>query len=179
MSFKRLAAAMLALMIAVPADAATLDFNFSFTGTFQSEGLVTGIIRGLTDNATSSASSVEVLTAAGGFGMGEYVLPTSIVIYNTFTVTSGAITDWAFSAFEGGSVPSNNCCSLAFFSQSFLRSSSAAGLSPNRSLTVLTEVPGLAFTPAVSAVPLPAGGWLLLTGLAGVAALKRRKQIAA
>lgn len=30
-----------------------------------------------------------------------------------------------------------------------------------------------------AAVPLPAGGWLLLTGLAGIAGLKRRKQRAA
>jgi hypothetical protein len=41
------------------------------------------------------------------------------------------------------------------------------------------EVWAVAVAPTVPAVPLPAGGLLLLSGLAGVAALKRRKKLTA
>jgi hypothetical protein len=91
------------LMAMTQAGAATLNFNFSFTGN-TSDGLeagtVTGEIFGLTDNATSSPTSVEILsyttpTGASSFPSAPFtVTPANYatIFSTTFTVTAGQIT---------------------------------------------------------------------------------------
>ncbi|MEM8806877.1 MAG: hypothetical protein AAGF01_12690 [Cyanobacteria bacterium P01_G01_bin.38] len=78
-----------------------VDFDFSFTNFIEDEfgvesGIVTGRVRGLTDNATGPATSVEVLSHTFGFGVGEYVGSPS---RNTWTLQSGMITSYSFLSF--------------------------------------------------------------------------------
>jgi hypothetical protein len=85
--------ALTAMAVPEAATAATLNFNFDFTSVNGSGGEITGIVRGLNDNATGSASSVQVLSNTAGFGLGEYAgNPTQ----NTFTVANGRVISATF-----------------------------------------------------------------------------------
>jgi hypothetical protein len=77
------------------ATAATLNFNFDFSNLAGFNGEITGIVRGLNDNATGPASSVEVLSNTAGFGLGEYV---GNPAQNTFTVANGRVISATFTA---------------------------------------------------------------------------------
>lgn len=69
-----------------------IDFTFSFADSFENT-MVTGIIRGLVDDtADQAASSVEIVSSSGGFGVGE---PTN----NAWTVVNGGISDYIFLSF--------------------------------------------------------------------------------
>ncbi len=182
---KHVIAAGLLLLSSMSAQASTLDFNFSFTNTANTGGVVTGIVRGLTDNATSAATSVEVFTNTDGFGIGEYIgVPTN----NSFTVVAGVITNVEFDVF--GIVnsttfdfltPAEQLDFLGFFdiTIAFLIDGNGpvrAGLAMREDSVTLGVLPiNLTFTPAVAAVPLPAGAVLLLTGLGGLAVVRRRR----
>lgn len=170
-----LGAAAIGLGCAVtPAEAATLDFNFSFTNDATTGGgTVTGIVRGLTDNATSAATSVEVLTntsSLGSFGIGEYIGNPTV---NSFTLSSGVITSAGFTSVGVlNTSPAVTDSSLGFFFN-FPNAPRGAGLAKNRGGFNLNPNAGLTFTPATP-VPTPA----LLPGLIGLgaAALRKRKQ---
>lgn len=152
--------------------ASTLDFFFSFNNTGYGGGSVTGIIRGLQDNATSAATSVEVLTHTGGFGTGEYI---GAPQYNTFTLSAGILTEFEFlSRGALNTSPAVTCCAL-FLGGNTQTGIFSAGLSDFSFTIIPTDDTGLAITP----VPLPASLPLLLIGVAGAAALKRRKKVAA
>lgn len=79
-----------------PANADLIDFDFSFTNSANDGGTVTGIVRGLMDDATSSAASVEVLSNSTGFGIGEYVGSPSD---NIWVVAAGMLVEFDFLAF--------------------------------------------------------------------------------
>ena len=72
--------------------AATLSFSFSFINYYDG-GTVTGIVRGLTDNSTSAATSVEILTNPYNYGIGEFV---GHPVSNSWTVANGQITVFSF-----------------------------------------------------------------------------------
>src|SRR5262249_10889541 len=81
-----------------------LDFNFSFTsdGTDAGNvsGTVKGVIEGLSDNATSAATHVIVNRYPAVLGLGisapfDAVLNADTIDFNTFTVSSGVLTDTA------------------------------------------------------------------------------------
>lgn len=93
---KRILAAVIFALSSLAAHATTLDFNFTFINAVNGGGTVTGIVRGLVDNATVAATSVEVLTNTDGFGIGEYV---GDPIANSFTVSSGVVTAFDFSSY--------------------------------------------------------------------------------
>jgi len=155
-----------------PAEAATLDFNFSFTNVANGGGTVTGIVSGLTDNATSAATSLKVLTNTAGFGIGEYV---GNPLSNSFTVSAGSITSATFVAFGlGNNPPAVTGSSLALNLNSPLYKN-ITGLSNTSGSIVVSPNTGLSFTPVTppTAVPTPA----LLPGLLGLgaAALRKRK----
>ena len=59
------------IVTGAPTQAATLDFSFSFANAAYDGGIITGYFRGLTDNATGSATSVEVVSNSSGFGVGD------------------------------------------------------------------------------------------------------------
>ncbi len=187
--FKTLMAAAVALcsICATQSVAATLSFSFSFGNERQSAGsIVTGIVSGLNDNATGAASSVTVTSNTAGFGLGEYVGNPK---YNSFTVAGGRITSFEFAVFgEKNAAPDVTCCNLGL--------SSNSGSDPIYFGAGLDNIPGtvsynygtdnngtvlgLSFTPIppITAVPLPAAGWLLLASLGGLSALRRGKRAA-
>lgn len=157
------------LSAAAAAQASTLDFNFTFTNSANGGGTVFGIIRGLHDNATGAAASVEIISNTAGFGVGEYV-PTSFA--NSFSVLSGSMVVAVFDSYgQFNTPPAVTCCSLFIYTTP---NGSLAGLSNVNTSVPLASDTGLIFTPAT--VPLPAGLPLLATGLAGFTALRMRKK---
>jgi len=165
------------------ANATSLDFNFSFTNVAEGGEDVFGIIRGLSDVATSQqASSVEILTTTGGetadgYGVGEYI---GNAFRNSFVVVGGQITSADFGSSCFFSCPGGILTpSIAFqyfvgefgtSSVAVLTGGGAPMFSLERTLITFTAVSAVQPSP----IPLPAGGLLLLTGLAGIAALRRR-----
>ena len=179
MKFKTLVAAAFASTLVIastPVYASTLSFDFTFTDVANGAGVVTGIISGLMDNATSSATSVQVISTTGGFGTGEYVGTPTV---NTFTVSSGVITSFAFLDFgSSNAAPAVSCCSLA------LGYSGSNGLS-DFPLSIMfgemqlgTNNGPISFAPI--GTPLPATLPLFASGLAALGLLGwRRKRKAA
>ena len=156
-----------------PANA--LTYHFSFTNALLNQsGVVEGFIRGLTDNATSAATSVEVTSNGDGYGVGEYIGNPSA---NSFTVAAGAIEAINFRS-DGAlnSAPDVTCCVL------FISAPNRAVLwgtpSPQQALLRFVNTP-LELT-VVSETPLPAALPLFATGLGALGLLGwRRKRKAA
>jgi hypothetical protein len=156
--------ASLGMEVVLPRAAMALSFNFSFTNnTYNGGGTVTGIVEGLTDNATSAATSIQVLNNTAGFGIGEYIgNPRS----NSWTVLGGSIQSYNFLSFGiYNSSPAVTDSTLFFFSDSYR---SFAGLA--NSPTGVYNSPEPAFT----AVPVPAPA--LLPGLVGMSLAFLRKR---
>jgi len=157
---KRLALAFAALMFSATAQAALLDFTFTFTnrwnpadpllGQQSGTGVVTGIVRGLTDNATSAASSVEILSNTEGYGLGEYV---GDPIFNTWTLTNGVLTNFFFLS-EGEDNNSGVTTSSLVLDGSPI-DEIAAGLTNNPGLTNRGQGTGLEFTLVTTQTPIP------------------------
>jgi hypothetical protein len=81
--------------------AIAIDFNFSFKNALNDAGTVTGVIRGL-EEGSGAATSVEVLTNTGGYGLGEYVgNPTN----NFWTVLGGNLVAFNFTSFGSRNTP--------------------------------------------------------------------------
>jgi hypothetical protein len=156
----------------LPRAAMALSFNFSFTSIvspFNGAGSVTGIIEGLTDNSTSAATSVRVLSNTAGFGIGEYI---GITSNNSWTVLGGALQSYNFDSFG-----QNNFSPAVTDSALYLSNSGAfspgtyAGLTNSPDTNYINSNSGLTF----AAVPVPAPA--LLPGLVGMSlALLRKRQ---
>lgn len=149
--------------------ASALDFTFSFNNTVKDGGTVTGIVRGLTDNSTSAATSLEVLTNTAGFGIGEYIGNPDL---NSFTLSAGAITSAVFVSFgfqNTSPAVTGSSLELALNDPFY---GNFTGLDDNPFLIRVKENTGLTFTPATP-IPTPA----LLPGLLGmgIAAWRKRK----
>lgn len=170
MTLKTLAAAVcLSIAGANTASATPVDFNFSFTdGTNTIKGLIEGLD---SDGLGQAASAITV------FGVADtYVLASSDLISNSFDV-SGSVIDSSTASASG--FTDTGSFFLDFVLQGTLPFFGADedSLQSNNQVALVTAS-SIDFTP-VAAVPLPAGGLLLLSAFGGVAALKRRKKRAA
>ncbi|MCV3272092.1 VPLPA-CTERM sorting domain-containing protein [Roseobacter sinensis] len=178
-------AAALAVFTATSGLAATLDFTFSFAS---GDKAVTGRVEGLIDNATSEATRVTIESnlfassiGAPDLGLGEYIADgTSVYDANSFTVANGEI---IFATFGGVGTGFNE---LAFAfdppnsNTGGIWESFWLGVGPIGILSVRIEFsPVSGDNPPVSAIPLPAGGFLLIAGLAGLGAVRARRRTAA
>ena len=172
------AAAAVLMTLASGASALTFQFSFFDQKSGSTGVIVEGLIAGLTDNATTAASSVKVTSNPDGFGLGEYVY--TGLSKNSFTVAAGAITSFDFLSFGDRN---GSCCSLgltsnyttdpAFFGAGL--SNNPGGISfnygdqPNNTLAlnfVRVADPG--------EVPLPAALPLLLAGLGALGVASRK-----
>ncbi|MGF1520467.1 MAG: PTPA-CTERM sorting domain-containing protein [Nodosilinea sp.] len=143
----------LALEAALSPAAMALSFGFSFTNTAYNSENVTGIVRGLTEG-TSSATSVEILSNTGGFGLGEYVgnPPPGAEFYrNTWSVRNGMVNAVDFLSFGGDDFTPVANSSLAlgpfFPPEGGGLPFAAAGLSPFEFGLTSRPDAGLTFTP--------------------------------
>jgi hypothetical protein len=178
------------------ARATTLDFEFSFTNFYNGGGAVTGIVRGLQDDAVNEVVSLEVLTNAAGFGVGRFTAPS--IRRGEFTVSAGMVTSALFrsfgnanAAFGAGSVTSSSISihservpggmdgpraivgSLSNFPHQ-VTTFSKWTKRPLVTFTRLDAPPDVPPPPPPPVVPLPAAGWMLLAGMAALLGVRRR-----
>ena len=187
--------ATLALFGALSGEAQALDFNFSVTNdpTWGNvSGTFTGEVFGLVDNATSSATSVEIFTWPAGLiplaNQPNYTAPIDATtwnsqIENTFTVVAGVIVSGDFHADNATAVSSldrlylngTGCQSGPTCSFLSLGSSNSQYIwATSNAFTLFTQA-----TPT-STTPLPAALPLFATGLGALGLLGwRRKRKAA
>ncbi|MEO9896258.1 MAG: VPLPA-CTERM sorting domain-containing protein [Paracoccaceae bacterium] len=183
MSLKMLAmAALLSLTSAGASYAAT--FNFSFDNVEGNvAGTLTGQIFGLQDNTSGQAATQLIIdTFPSGLGNSpsgavDFVNDFGTTINNSFDVSNGEITSALFAIQS-----STNGVLLTFvLNRGFITNCCGRltnGLTFDNVDSILANSGGFSGVTyeAVAAVPLPAGGLFLLTGFAGIAALKRRKK---
>ena len=168
-----LAAALVALAVA-PASAASFDFAFSNISGAVS-GSVTGTVVLPDGDGTFAAISVTVSSfpAALGLGTGPLNAMAAGVVSNLFTVTAGSIAE---AEFIGTITPT---AWLGLSDSAFATGTYLDALGGNDFGTTGVRDPDsttLSFVAAApaSTVPLPAALPLLLSGIAALAALRRR-----
>lgn len=165
-----LGAAALALTTAAPLAAAPINLDFSFGG-------VSGTFYGL-DNAdgTSSATSYDFSGLLGNYTGIDTGDPNPNGFSNEFLFFGGVLISYEFLDFPfvSGTTGTTSLRKLSLSSfggwEVFEGDSTPNGANTIGNETVLFKQQPL------SAVPLPAGFVLLLSGLAGVAGLNRRKK---
>ena len=170
-----------------------LDFDFSVYGGTYNGGnnpSMTGKVFGLQDNATSSATSISILTL-NGVDVNVQFMPSNVVSgYDWFTVVNGSVTDLKILAQQYGSTFGNfpgptgyNTIPGTAYTREILylnvNGLTAAGLDTrtysynafyNTSTSYYTANSAITFTPA--SVPEPSALSLLAVGLA---LIRRRK----
>ena len=176
---RTLALAVVAAGWSLSAQAALLDFTFTFSNRDTSDpgGTVTGIVRGLSDDGTSAATSVEIFSNTGGFGLGEYI---GIGLLNSWTLAAGAIISYNFaSRGQNNSSPAVTCCSLLLSNTSFTSTAPALRNVPEGVSAEGDSPVDITFTRVATAVPEPASAVLFGGALAAAALLRRRRQATA
>ena len=173
-----------------------LDFDFSVYGGTYSGGnnpSMTGKVFGLQDNASSSATSISILTL-NGVDVNVQFMPSHVLSPNNwFTVVNGSVTDLKILAQRLGSTifispnpPGYNIIPDTGYTREFLylnyNGLTAAGLDTrtyswnaayNTSTSYYTANSAITFTPA--SVPEPSALSLIVVGLSGLALIRRRK----
>ena len=141
------------------AEAAT--FTFSFYNWANGGGDVTGIVRGLDDNATSAASSVEILSNTAGFGLGEY----AGFGENWWEVKNGKLLSFWFDSFtdHGSMVLARSLHNGVYYVTEVGLSASPLGASSTDGIvTKIKFSPELGIVPLPASLPLLAGALLML-----------------
>lgn len=164
---------------AMPGAASPLNFDFSFEavdiGTNLVPGTVTGTIFGLTDNAVSAATKIEARGAALGATLLTFVPQPSFT--NEFEVTNGEITGIDLDPVELviGSFLYRIRLNLNSGEANFDEFDGTPFNSNLLGWGISESSNGVVYATGVPAatVPLPAGGLLALTGLIGLAGLRR------
>ena len=133
-------ASAIALGVGFAGSAAAVDFKFQFENELNGGGTVEGLIRGLSDEGTSAATSVEITSNTAGFGLGEYV---GNPLINSWTVSGGTLTDFAFSSSGSRNTSPAVTDNTLFLNSSLLAGASfRAGLS-NSPGSIVIGVPGV------------------------------------
>lgn len=175
-----IAACMSAVLAIGQAKAATYQWNFEDV---LGSGTVNGLLHLADDNdGTFSASSVTVTSDPSGFlnseltelALGANFAETSTL--NTFTVSGGEIVDALFASIvpvsdPGASGPDSGVTLI--FNPAFNAGIGTPSLLSNVGRTDNAFFPALPTFTRVSAVPLPASLWLLLSALAGFSLIAR------
>lgn len=188
-----------ALTAAVCLSLATTTAGFAATYSFEfgnvvgdTAGTVTGtidlgFINSPTGTGTGAADTITITSAPSGFlplDQGNVVTQWSFQGPNTFSVVNGVISSYQFGATAVAATLSDDVICLN--SGGFFWLTGAYACHENENF--LGHYPGHVYNVSgaagvtfeqISAVPLPAGGLLLLTGLGGIAAFERRKKHAA
>ncbi len=154
--------------------AVPIAFDFSFLD-LHTGHTVSGVVSGLQDNATASASSVFVSYNSGGYGIGEYI---GDPLVNSWTVINGEIT-LAFFLVRGiwNMHPDVVCCSLVMAVDPSEFSTAALSTDPTINKSPLPDTV-LAFTPrSTNVVPVPSALALLGAGLFGLVVSRRKRKL--
>jgi PEP-CTERM motif len=163
-----------AALIALSSSAHAVNFDFSFCNNTSDGGTVAGCVKGeifgLTNNATSSASNVEVLSYPSGitplpaapFNVPDYASDLSLFINtNYFVVTNNVITDGQYQIYGG------------YFDINI--GGQYNTLASSDSLTRVQNLEGLDGI-TFSAVPEPSTWLMMFLGFAGVGFMAYRRK---
>ena len=154
------------LIAALSLAAASAQASLTFTFTTAGGGTILGQIDGLLDIAgTQAATAVFVNSFSGASFPGSFTVPYNFGGGGAFTVAGGALTSAAFSGFRSGNSATQFSFDLSvptFNMHSFNNGADLRGSS-------------LAFStfPVSATVPEPGAALLVLTALAGMAAVSR------
>ncbi len=199
--FKKLAVAAVAVAGFGIQAASAGDYTFTYTNDLQGPGdvagTVTGLITGLSASGTSSATGLYItsfpsallpfpgltpttnLAVPGALGSG-----TNVVVDNSFTVTNGNITNASYISYEFGlyqtnlNDPGNLVTQFGVYGLNELLNWTQNPITFTGDLAGLNDN-GIQFTPVSSApVPLPGSLTLMLGGLVGLMAIRRRQPTA-
>jgi hypothetical protein len=181
MQFKSiLTAAILALSPVTGASAATFDFSYTFNGGSVVAGQLVGDID-TGDNNLVNVTGIEDFVTLDGVSTGVSFSFLNSASDESFGTGEAAVVSFDGTLLNMYACDTSSCNAVMVFNINVPSNLVQVGIlgggisanidNPMNSSWTLTAVP--------SVVPLPAGGLLLLTGLGGIAALKRRKNRAA
>lgn len=171
-----------AAMTLASTPAMAVDFTFSFSTDLTDPavlngvaGTVTGRVLGLTDNATSAATSVFIDSySVGGFSAPTNATLWSFQEFNSFTVVGGLITNATFHADDSSGGFDRLYINLDVGYVNGFTNYASTGVSNRASIWNNNGLQGLTFSGS-SAVPEPASWALMIGGFALVGASLRRK----
>ena len=154
-------ASAIALGVGFAESAAAVDFKFQFENDLNGGGTVEGVIRGLSDEGISAATSVEITSNTSGFGLGEYV---GDPLINSWTVSGGILTGFAFSSSGSRNTSPDVTDSTLFLNSSLLAGASfRAGLSDSPG-SIVTGAPDVTTADIALTFPQDNGDTEPITG---------------
>lgn len=154
-----------AILAAGQAQAATLDFKFSFNTWNNGWGHIVGYVRGLHDNATTVGAQVEVFSTGYESGVGVYqdLYPDEFgVPDNSWTVRNGKLLTFVF---YGKHLADDGAIDATIELHRWISGGVPGVQATFGPYTYGPEITALKFDPGFTSVPLPATGLLMAGAL--------------